>query len=101
MSGTSIDSVDYALCDIRGTRVRLREYWQVNFPTSLRARLHAAARGIATSHEVGQLHHDLGRFYAAHARGKPALAGLHGQTIFHNPAPGRSATLQLGEPAWL
>ncbi|HKQ39734.1 MAG TPA: anhydro-N-acetylmuramic acid kinase, partial [Verrucomicrobiae bacterium] len=48
-----------------------------------------------------QLHHDLGRFYAEHVHGKPAFVGLHGQTIFHNPAKGRSATLQLGEPAWL
>ena len=101
MSGTSIDSVDYALCDVRGERIRLRDYWQVKFPGSLRARLHKAAAGQANSYDVGQLHHDLGRFYAAHARGKPALVGLHGQTIFHNPVRGRSATLQLGEPAWL
>jgi anhydro-N-acetylmuramic acid kinase len=101
MSGTSIDSVDYALCEIRRERISLREHWQVKFPNSLRVRLHAAASGRATSHEVGQLHHDLGRFYAAHARGNAALGGLHGQTIFHNPAHGRSATLQLGEPAWL
>jgi len=101
MSGTSIDSVDYALCDVRGSSVCLRKYWQVDFPDSLRRRLHAAANGSANSHEVGQLHHDLGRFYAKHARGKPLLIGLHGQTVFHNPARGRSATLQLGEPAWL
>ena len=101
MSGTSIDSVDYALCDVREQDVRLRDYWQVEFPKALRRRLHAAASDAAHSHEVGQLHHDLGRFYAKHSRGKPALVGLHGQTIFHNPARGRSATLQLGEPAWL
>jgi anhydro-N-acetylmuramic acid kinase len=97
MSGTSIDSVDYALCDVSDERVRLREFWHVDFPKALRTRLHAAAAGSVSSHEVGQLHHDLGRFYAKHARRKPALVGLHGQTIYH--APG--ATLQLGEPAWL
>jgi|SRR5436190_5244770 len=101
MSGTSIDSVDYALCDVRGNSVRLREHWQVKFPGWIRKRMHAAANGNANSHEVGQLHHDLGRFYAAHARGNPVLVGVHGQTIFHNPARSRSATLQLGEPAWL
>jgi anhydro-N-acetylmuramic acid kinase len=54
------------------------------------------------------LHHDLGRFYAAGAlrsplktRLKPRLAGLHGQTIFHNPDPANPATLQIGEPAYL
>jgi anhydro-N-acetylmuramic acid kinase len=103
MSGTSIDSVDYALCDVSdaGGRIRLREYWQVDFPKSLRKRLHQAAADLASSYEVAQLHHDLGRFYAAHARGNAGLVGLHGQTIFHNPASGRSATLQLGEPAWV
>src|SRR5438093_1089207 len=97
MSGTSIDSVDYALCEVREGRIRLREYWQVDFPKALRTRLHAAAAGTATSHEVGELHHELGRFYAKHARGKLALVGFHGQTIYH----ARDATLQLGEPAWL
>src|SRR5437762_636111 len=97
MSGTSIDSVDYALCEVRDERVRLREHWQVDFSKAIRGRLHAAAAGTATSHEMGGLHHELGRFYAKHARGKPALAGLHGQTIYH----ARNATLQLGEPAWL
>jgi anhydro-N-acetylmuramic acid kinase len=29
------------------------------------------------------------------------LAGLHGQTVFHNPAARQPATLQLGEPAYL
>src|SRR5213075_3520025 len=97
MSGTSIDSVDYALCDVSDERVRLREFWQVDFPKALRTRLHAAAAGSASSHEVGELHHELGRFYAKHARGKPAVVGLHGQTIYHS----QRATLQLGEPAWL
>ncbi len=106
MSGTSIDSVDYALCAISEGRVRLVNYWQVKFPRTLQARLHQAARGAASSHEVGQLHHDLGRFYALHAqpRGmarKPQLVGLHGQTIFHQPGKPAPATLQIGEPAWL
>jgi anhydro-N-acetylmuramic acid kinase len=72
----------------------------------LQARLHQAARGAAASHEVGQLHHDLGRFYARHAQPrslalKPQLVGLHGQTIFHQPGKPAPATLQIGEPAWL
>src|SRR5687767_1986432 len=100
MSGTSLDSVDYASCDVRAERIRLRAYWQIPFSKSDKALLHKAAAGHANSHEVAQLHHDLGRFYAewangfyaAHAHPKPALIGLHGQTIFHNSAPGRSAT---------
>lgn len=101
MSGTSIDSVDYALCSIAAGKVRLLRYWQAPFPPLMRRRLHAAARGECSSHELAQLHHDLGRFYARHADAKPQLVGLHGQTIYHNPSKANPATLQLGESAWL
>ncbi|MEW6304579.1 MAG: anhydro-N-acetylmuramic acid kinase, partial [Verrucomicrobiota bacterium] len=106
MSGTSIDAVDCALCRIEKQSIRLIVQWQVGFPPKLRARLHAAAGNHATSFEAGQLHHDLGRFYAKAAlRGpkelKPQLVGLHGQTIFHNPDPQTPATWQIGEPAYL
>jgi anhydro-N-acetylmuramic acid kinase len=106
MSGTSIDGVDYALCSINVERIKLLEHWPVRFPPALRVRLHRAAQGCSSSHETAQLHHDLGRFYASHARGKRhrrrvALAGLHGQTIFHNPNSASPATFQLGEPAYL
>lgn len=106
MSGTSLDGVDYALCDIGETTLQLRKLWPASFPRVLRARLHAAARGEARSWEVAQLHHDLGRFYAAHAlagigRVRPQVVGLHGQTIFHSPTRRAPATLQIGEPSYL
>jgi anhydro-N-acetylmuramic acid kinase len=107
MSGTSIDSVDYALCEIDGKAIRLLHLWSADFPKPLRAALHAAARGDLSCYPLAQLHHDLGRFYALHARPKgkkiarPDYAGLHGQTVFHNPSPDAPATLQLGEPAYL
>jgi anhydro-N-acetylmuramic acid kinase len=106
MSGTSIDGVDYALCAVSDARLQLRALWSVKFPLTLLARLNTAARGAAASWELAQLHHDLGRFYAVQARPprgapRPQLAGLHGQTIFHNPDPRAPATLQIGEPAYL
>lgn len=103
MSGTSIDSVDYALCEIGATSVRLRELWSVDFPKSLQTALHCAARGDLKCYELAQCHHDLGRFYARHSRPelRPDYAGLHGQTVFHNPSPKNPAMLQLGEPAYL
>jgi anhydro-N-acetylmuramic acid kinase len=108
MSGTSIDGVDYALCRIDDGGIALRAFWSARFPADLRERLHAAARGELKSHPLAQAHHDLGRFYARHAiqpgggrREAAALAGLHGQTVFHNPASRQPATLQLGEPAYL
>jgi anhydro-N-acetylmuramic acid kinase len=108
MSGTSLDGVDYAVCGISGTGIVLRALWSARFPADLRETLHAAARGELKSHQMAQAHHDLGRLYARHARGPktarrlvPQLAGLHGQTVFHNPSRRRPATLQLGEPAYL
>jgi anhydro-N-acetylmuramic acid kinase len=108
MSGTSLDGVDYALCSVGAAGVALRALWSARFPPALRETLHAAARGELKSHQLAQAHHDLGRFYAKHAVAPkaarsqaPALAGLHGQTIFHNPSRRQPATLQLGEPAYL
>ena len=106
MSGTSIDGVDYAVCRIRSGRVRLLKHWQTKFPKPLQEQLHAAATNQATSYELSQWHHDLGRFYANEAqRGlseQPVqLAGLHGQTVWHHPNRKNPATFQLGEPAYL
>ena len=100
MSGTSVDSVDYAVCEISSPiKIKFVEHWSVSFPKGLQRRLHDAAANRSTAYEIGDLHHDLGRFYAK-AAGKPGaeLVGLHGQTIFHRPG---LATLQLGEPAYL
>lgn len=106
MSGTSLNGVDYALCSINESGLKLQELWSMDYPEPLRDRLHLAARGQSLGYELAQLHHDLGRFYAAGAkkglkRFKPDLVGLHGQTVFHNPSLTDSATLQLGEPAYL
>jgi anhydro-N-acetylmuramic acid kinase len=110
MSGTSLDSADYALCSMRQgssgwSSIRLQNFWQVPIPRELRNRLGEAAQGISKTHEVAQLHHDLGRFFAMASMRvlgpiRPDVVGIHGQTVFHNPAP-PAATFQLGEPAYL
>jgi len=104
MSGTSIDGVDYALCEVNVRSVKLLKHWQWEFPATLRRRLHAAAANESSAHELAQLHHDLGRLYATQAkqlRCRLGLVGLHGQTVFHSPSAPSRATLQIGEPAYL
>jgi anhydro-N-acetylmuramic acid kinase len=105
MSGTSLDGVDFAWCRVGSGGVRLIELKHVAFPARLRVRLMMAAEDRASSYEVAQLHHDLGRFYAQRAMTASALkadlCGLHGQTIFHRPHSRQPATFQLGEPYYL
>lgn len=106
MSGTSIDAVDCALCRCERERLALVRTWSRPMPRPMARRLHAIARGDATSWECGQAHHDLGRLYAdvvAEGLGRTRVdaVGLHGQTVFHKPGGRSPATWQLGEPAWL
>jgi anhydro-N-acetylmuramic acid kinase len=105
MSGTSLDGVDCALCLCRRGDVELIRVWSARFPTALARRLRATAGGQSTAWECGQLHHDLGRFYArviADGLGteRADAVGLHGQTVFHQPKH-PAATWQIGEPAWV
>jgi anhydro-N-acetylmuramic acid kinase len=110
MSGTSIDGVDYALCEVTARRslappsIKLIQLWSRSFPRELQRRLHAAAANECRTHELAQLHHDLGRLYAKQAKqlnARAELIGVHGQTVFHNPNRRAPATLQIGEPAYL
>jgi len=104
MSGTSIDGVDYALCEIERDPVQLLKLWVREFPKTLHCRLHAAAANESSAHHLAQLHHDLGRLYAQQAKqlkARAELVGVHGQTVFHNPDRRTPATLQIGEPAYL
>ncbi len=110
MSGTSADGVDIALVRVapgkEGTPPRLKVLGHKGFayPKALRGQLLRAMEGEPmTAAEFSQLNWTLGRIYAdcihkasAHLNVKPALVGLHGQTIFHAAT---KATWQIGEPA--
>jgi len=104
MSGTSLDGVDMALCRVGQEDIALETQGRAKFPPWLHGQLDRAAAGLGSIHQLGQLHHDLGRFYAQAARrfsGQARLVGLHGQTIYHQPNQPAPATFQLGEPAYL
>ncbi len=121
MSGTSADGIDVALARISGRpprlKAKLENFLDVPFPAEVRTAILRIANGAATSSaEISQLNFLLGELFAAAAlaackkfRVSPkriALIGSHGQTIYHQGAPGPflgarrlASTLQIGEPA--
>ena len=114
MAGTSGDGIDAACVRITGVgasmRVKLLWHRHRRFAPQLRRRLLLAmAPAETTTQELAQLHADLGDAFgnaaqraieAAPPSQRPILIGLAGQTVCHLPrAQGRTATLQLGEPA--
>ncbi len=107
MSGTSADGADVALVriapskDARTPKMKLLGHGAFPYPKKLRYAVLAAmdAKAISTA-ELAQLHWRLGEFYGdALARAqaqlgvKAKLAGMHGQTVYHQGA----ATKFLGD----
>lgn len=109
MSGTSLDGLDAALVEVRGTTppdldVRVLAFRCVHHPEELRERIRAAVDG-GTARELALLHTELGRRFGRGleellasvdvAPEDVAAVGSHGQTLWHEPP---AATLQLGCP---
>jgi len=113
MSGTSADGIDVALARIApGPKLKLLSHSEFAFPKAVREAILRAAAGEMKVAELSQLNWRLGEIYAdciakaSESAGlKPALVGLHGQTIYHQASPEKfagkpvRATWQIGEPA--
>lgn len=108
MSGTSADGIDVSLVRISATpdprkpRLKLLGHESLPYPAKVRQAVLAAmdSSSIATS-ELARLHWRLGELYGDAVRAaqdrfgvRVALAGVHGQTIFHQGAPAK----YLGQP---
>lgn len=106
MNGTSGDGVDYVVAEIsfkKNWSVRFLQHEHKAFEKSFHQKTKRLITNVATTYEVGEYHHELGRLYAKHFseirwKHKPELIGLHGQTVYHR---GGHATFQLGEPSYL
>ena len=107
MNGTSIDGVDYVLCNWNDKRQELKvlDHASRKFPEKLKESLHRCAKGLAKVEELSLVHYDLGKLYAKQLASilkvknwKVDLVALHGQTIFHS---GRNASLQIGETSFI
>lgn len=119
MSGTSVDGIDAALVEIRGTddlQVKLLAFADTPYPPQVRAQIFRLFHPQeATVDRLGYMNFLLGELFAAAARQVIEKAGLtpaqvdligsHGQTIWHAPAPDRRDgydirfTVQIGEGA--
>ncbi len=118
-SGTSVDSIDVALCDILpdpqsgpGTlTLRLLAQGEQPYPAALRQQvLELCHAKICRLDDLTEMNFLLGEAFAAAVQAFLRTAGMaehevdvigsHGQTIYHLVEPGRTrSTLQMGEPA--
>ena len=120
MSGTSLDGLDIAYCDIEGcclsTEVKLLCYEEVKMPVELKEKIqHACDVHGAHVDEICSLNFELGHWFGHATKSFMESHGItdvdaicsHGQTIYHIPHETDrfvSSTLQIGEPAviaWL
>ena len=122
MSGTSLDGLDVvaarlSLDDAGGVTLREHRHMAFDYDPALRHRVLAVTEGRPLPAEAFlALHHDLGHWMARLAQEavlgwglkNVALAGLHGQTVWHAPAPRQEpeaspsgATWQMGEAGYL
>lgn len=115
MSGTSLDGIDVAIVEIRGRRIKPVAFHSVAYPKNVREALLSVSNCMTHTATIARLSFALGELYAAAVRetcrrkrialDSIALAGLHGQTIFHEGQPieylGQhvASTLQIGEAA--
>lgn len=117
-SGTSVDSIDVALCELKpdpaepGTlTLRLLAQGEQPYPAALRTRvLELCHTKICRLDDLTELNFLLGEAFAdailtflqqtGIAPHDVDVIGSHGQTIYHLVEPGRTrSTLQIGEPA--
>jgi anhydro-N-acetylmuramic acid kinase len=111
MSGTSIDGVDTALCEMRNRRfLRVVGSQSHAYPGKLREELLHLQRAqpALTLETYARLDHAVARTFAEAALGLLREVGVtatdvkgmgsHGQTVFHDPSGVRSS-IQLGDPS--
>lgn len=113
MSGTSVDGIDAAVVEVRGSGTRaaveVLSFSCLEFEEDLRRRLFGLFEEDALVDEVCRLNVAVGEAFAAGALLAIEVAGLapeqvdligsHGQTIRHLPGGTESSTLQIGDPA--
>ena len=119
MSGTSLDGIDVAIVDIArkrgGVRVTPVAFRSTPYPKLVREAILAVSNSMTHTATIARLNFLLGELYATAIRetcrrsrvslDSIVLAGMHGQTIFHEANPIEylghrvASTMQIGEAA--
>lgn len=108
MSGTSMDAIDAVLVDF-SQGMRLVGTYSTPLPPALRQRIADLSQsGPDEIERLGGLDRELGRLFAATARGvlessehhaaEVRAIGSHGQTVRHRPRGEHAFTLQISDP---
>ncbi len=111
ISGTSVDGIDTALCELEGsgaaTRFRLLGFETADYDSELRGRIFHLFEPTASLDDLCELNAAVGDAFAAAAIRTISNAGLrveqvdligsHGQTVRHLPDATPPSTLQIGD----
>ena len=100
MSGTSLDGIDLALCDMYDGGYRVLAAATVPYTAEWRRRLAALDSATALEYALAnvELGHHMGRVVAQFLADKgvrPEAVASHGHTVFHQPQ--RGMTAQIGD----
>ena len=106
MSGTSLDGVDVALCEITADYCRLLHFTEFSYDTELKRRVLNTINSATTLSEIGRLDTELGLMFSNVVQsfleqyrlksGDIRAIGLHGQTLWHEPDSAFPFSMQLG-----
>ena len=110
MSGTSCDSIDAALCEVKpDLSCKFTAGINFKYPEHIRSKLFQIFSGNASIKDICQMNFAIGKCFADAANiliekhGKPDLIASHGQTVYHFPFDEKldnislKSTLQIGE----
>jgi anhydro-N-acetylmuramic acid kinase len=106
MSGTSLDGIDIALCEITSSECQLLAFEEYSFDAKLKKEILEIISGVTTLKQIGELDVKLGLAYAfvlkrflREKKIEPenvVAVGLHGQTLWHEPDGDFPFSMQLG-----
>ncbi|CAA6821428.1 MAG: Anhydro-N-acetylmuramic acid kinase (EC [uncultured Sulfurovum sp.] len=111
MSGTSLDGVDVALCEIDDEVCLLKASYYLEFDLDLKEEVLRVINGTTTIQEIGTVDCKLAYLFARavnellensnYKKEEIRAIGSHGQTLWHEPHGKFPFSLQLGNPSVL